>query len=152
MLQKKRLIIEWLNSQSHMQMDDYTLRLLNHLLKDEKDIETFWTKCAPNAMSTQAIVDMFWVTQREIKRLTKVEFEEWCRINLKAALEYQFQEPLTDEDVEMLIKADKPLGEVYQLSVEHPNLPLHILLERWDFVKIGSKISSFRDGLDTWFK
>lgn len=124
------------------------LELLEFLLQDEDDIELFEKEYKYSKKDKVSIIYDFRIIQRIIKSISKNEFIYHYGENKKAALERLFQEPLTNDAVDLFVQAGKPLGEVYQSSTEHLNLQLHSLVEHWDFVKNGSKISSFDDLLE----
>ncbi|WP_368900867.1 hypothetical protein [Oceanobacillus oncorhynchi] len=124
------------------------LELLDFLLQNEEDVELFEKEYKYSKLDKVSIIYDFRIIQRIIKSIGKEEFLQLYGENKKAALEKLFQEPLTNDDVDYFVQVGKPLGEVYQLSTGHLNLQLHILLERWDFVKRLDKISSFADLLD----
>ncbi len=124
------------------------LELLDFLLQNNEDVEYFEKEYKYSEQDDVSKIYDLRIQQRFKKSIGKKDFISLYDENKKAALERLFQEPLTNDAVDLFVQVGKPLGEVYELSTEHLNLQLHSLVEHWDFVKNGSKISSFADSLE----
>lgn len=119
------------------------LELLEVLLQDENDIEFFVEAYLKRYSDIVGGIYDFRIKQREIKSIGLDDFLNKFDKNKKEALELFFQEPLSNNEVKVFLKHDKPLPEVYQLSIENPSLQLLSLLEQWDKVKSKKVTSSF---------